>query len=87
MDNREKTSLEGVIGPKTRSWLHEVGIDTLEQLEAVGAVEAYKRIKIAFPDKVTLNALYGLHAVLVNIHWQMVTAEMKAELRRAVEGS
>ena len=73
------------IGPKSRVWLHEIGIDTLEDLEAIGAVEAYRRLKISRPTEVTLNALWGMQAALLNIHWNMLTPEMKADLKAQVE--
>ena len=69
------------MGPKSRVWLHEIGIDTLEELEAVGAVEAYRRLKIAHPAEATLNALWGMQAALLNIHWNALTDDMKAELK------
>jgi DNA transformation protein len=73
------------IGPKTAEWLADAGIYTLEQIEDLGAVETYRRLKAAHPDKVTLNALYGLHAALLGIHWTMVTPDMKADLQRQLE--
>jgi TfoX-like protein len=68
------------IGPKTISWLHEVGIHTQADLEDLGAVEAYKQLKAAFPDKVSLNALYGLQGAILNIHWNALPPDMKADL-------
>jgi DNA transformation protein len=73
------------MGPKSRIWLHEIGIDSLEDLEAIGAVEAYRRLKAARPTEVTLNLLWGLQAALLNIHWNMLTPEMKADLKAQVE--
>lgn len=72
-------------GPKSRVWLHEIGIDTLEDLEAIGAVEAYRRLKTARPTEVTLNALWGMQAAILNIHWNALTPEMKANLKAQVE--
>ena len=68
------------IGPKTISWLHAVGIHTQAELEDLGAVEAYKRLKAAFPDKVSLNALYGLQGAILNIPWNALPLDMKADL-------
>ncbi len=45
------------MGPKSRVWLHDIGINTLEDLEAIGAVEAYRQLKASRPTEVTLNAL------------------------------
>ena len=57
------TTLKNV-GPKTIGWLQVVGIESVEDLEDMGAAEAYIRLKTAFPDKVTLNALWGLQGAL-----------------------
>jgi DNA transformation protein len=69
------------LGPKTSSWLHDIGIHTLAEIEELGAVEVYKRLKAAFPQKVSLNALYGLQAVILNIPMNAFTPEMKEELK------
>ncbi len=73
------------MGPKSRVWLHEIGIDTLEDLEAIGAVEAYRRLKTSRPTEVSLNALWGLQAALLNIRWNALTPEMKADLKAQIE--
>lgn len=73
------------MGPKSRAWLHEIGIDSLEDLEAIGAVEAYRRLKTARPTEVTLNALWGMQASLLNIHWNALPPDMKADLKSQVE--
>ena len=73
------------MGPKSRVWLHEIGINTLEDLKTIGAVEAYRRLKIAFPTEITLNMLWGLQAAILNVSWKMLTPEMKAELKEKVE--
>lgn len=73
------------MGPKTRLWLHEIGIATLADLEALGAVEAYKRLKAARPQQVSLNALWGLQGAILNIHWNALPPDMKADLKAQVE--
>ena len=77
------TSLANV-GPKTIGWLKDVGIETVEDLEALGVVEAYVRLKTAFPDKVTLNALWGLQGALLGIPWNQLPEDMKDDLRQQV---
>lgn len=86
MSPRHRDELPAIrnLGPKTSEWLHEVGIHTLDDLEVVGAVEAYKRLKTAFPHKVSLNALYGLQGAILHIHWNALPPDMKAELRAQV---
>jgi DNA transformation protein len=73
------------IGPKSRSWLHNIGIDTLEDLEALGAVETYRRLKLARPTEVSLNMLWALQGALLNIHWNALPPDMKAALKSQVE--
>lgn len=74
------------LGPKSQLWLHEIGIHTLQEIEDLGAVEVYKRLKAAFPKQISLNMLYGLQAAILNIHWQALPPDMKEELKRAVQG-
>ncbi|MEZ4672488.1 MAG: TfoX/Sxy family protein [Anaerolineae bacterium] len=73
------------IGPKTTVWLNEIGIYTLKDLEAIGAVEAYRRLKASRPQEVTLNALWGLQGAILNLHWNALPPDMKAELKAQVE--
>jgi DNA transformation protein and related proteins len=73
------------IGPKTREWLHEVGIHTPADLDQLGAVAVYKRLKERFPEKVSLNALWGLQAAILDIHWTALPPDMKDDLRAQVE--
>lgn len=74
------------IGPKSAEWLREVGIETVEALREIGAVAAYRRLQHRDPKRVSLNALYGLHAALEGIPWHAVDAETKARLRAEAEG-
>ena len=73
------------LGPKSSEWLASVGIHTLDDVARLGVVETYKRVKAAYPEKVTLNMLWGLQAALLGIRWDELPADMKAELKRQVE--
>ena len=70
------------IGPKSAQWLESVGIRTADDLEAIGAVEAYRHVKIAYPEKVTLNLLWGLQGPILGIEWNLLPDEMKEQLKR-----
>jgi DNA transformation protein len=70
------------LGPVTVKRLAEVGINTSEELTAIGAVAAYRNLKFRFGRDVTLNALYGLDAAIRDVHWRTIDAETKARLRR-----
>jgi hypothetical protein len=68
-------------GPKTMARLADVGIPDMTTLAQVGAVEAYVRLKRAYPRDISLNALYGMEAALMRIHWLHLPEEIKQSLR------
>jgi len=69
------------LGPVTAARLREVGINDAQQLRAVGAIDAYHRLKFRFGRHITLNALYGLDAAIRDVHWRTIDARAKAKLR------
>jgi len=73
------------MGPKSTEWLASVGIHTLDDVAEIGVVESYLRVKAAYPDKVSLNLLYGLQAALLDLPWNELPPDIKAELKRQVE--
>jgi DNA transformation protein len=73
------------MGPKSSEWLAAIGIHTLDDVARLGVVETYKRVKAAYPEKVTLNMLYGLQAALLDIPWNELPPDIKAQLREEVE--
>ena len=48
------------IGLKSAKWLEAVGIHTPEQLFDTGVVQAYLQVKLAYPERVSLNLLFAL---------------------------
>jgi hypothetical protein len=72
------------MGPKSTEWLASVGIHTLDDVAEIGVVESYLRVKAAYPDKVSLNLLYGLQAALLDLPWNELPPDIKAELKRQV---
>jgi len=68
------------LGPKSSDRLAMIGIDTVEKLEEYGAVNAYRLLEDAFPEWVSMNALWGMHAALLGIDWRQLPAEMKDQL-------
>ena len=75
------------MGPRSTEWLASVGIHTLDDVASIGVVESYLRVKAAYPDKVSLNLLYGLQAALLDLPWNELPPDIKAELKRQVENS
>jgi len=73
------------LGPRSSEWLASVGVYNLDDVARLGVVETYKRVKAAYPEKVTLNMLWGLQAALLDIPWNELPLDIKEELRRQVE--
>ena len=70
------------LGPKSSEWLVGVGVHSLEDVANLGVVETYKRVKAAYPEKVTLNMLWGLQAALLDIPWNELPPDIKEQLRK-----
>ena len=75
------------MGPKSREWRASVGVYTLDDVAKLGVVETYKRVKAAYPEKVSLNLLWGLQAALLDLPWNELPPVIKSELRKQVEES
>lgn len=73
------------IGSSSSHWLRAVGIWSADELAGVGAVEAFRRAKQAFPDQVTLNLLWALQGALLDIGWNEIPDQMKQELLDELE--
>ena len=75
------------MGPKSSQWLASVGIHTLDEVAQVGVVETYKRVKAVYPDKVSLNLLWGLQAALLDLPYgaRELPPDIKEELRKQVD--
>jgi DNA transformation protein len=83
---RAKTSsLFPGIGPVTEQRLIEIGIHDLAALRKLGAIKTYQRLKFRHGKAVTLNALYGLEAVIVGCHWLAIPQARKKDLKTAAE--
>lgn len=85
MDNPEiARSLN--LGPVSAEMLRKIGIENIEQLRAVGAVPAYKKL-IAVGLKPSLNLLYAMEGALTGQSWQTVAREKKLTLLLLLESS
>jgi DNA transformation protein len=67
------------LGQASAEWLAQSGIQTVADLSAVGAVEAYRRVKQAgfMPS---LNLLYALEGALHDEHWLETKRHRKLDL-------
>jgi len=75
------------LGPKSSEWLASIGVHSLDDVARLGVVETYKRVKAAYPEKVTLNMLWGLQAALLDIPWNELPSDIKDQLRKEVQES
>ena len=74
------------VGPKSAAWLRQVGVRTQQDLETLGAVAAFVKVKRA-GFRPSLNLLYSLEDALLGCHWQQVPDERRAELLAAAEAA
>lgn len=69
------------IGPKSADWLRRAGIHNRQDLEALGPVEAYRRVR-ALGVRPSLNLLWALQGALLNLHWTMVPPQVRDRLKQ-----
>jgi DNA transformation protein len=84
-DNRPVASLRN-LGPKSAMMLAEAGIQTVDELRAIGPARAYARVIANRKRGASLNLLWSMAAGLDDRGWQDVSEAEKdsllAELRR-----
>ncbi|GAB4401966.1 MAG: hypothetical protein OHK003_28990 [Anaerolineales bacterium] len=73
------------LGPKSSEWLASIGVHTLEDVARLGVVKTYKRVKAAYPDKVSLNLLYGLQAAMLDLPINQLPQDIRNQLKREAE--
>jgi len=61
--------------------LAAAGIETPEELDRLGSVEAYRRV-LGAGCPPTLNLLYALDATLLGLDWRDLPLDRKEQLRR-----
>jgi DNA transformation protein and related proteins len=74
------------VGPKSAAWLRQVGVRTHADLEALGSVAAFMKVKRA-GFRPSLNLLYSLEGALLGCHWQQLPNERRGELLLAVDAA
>jgi TfoX C-terminal domain len=74
------------VGPKSAAWLRQVGVRTQEDLQRLGPVEAFMKVKRA-GFRPSLNLLYALASAIENCHWADLPDERKTALVLAAESA
>jgi DNA transformation protein and related proteins len=74
------------LGPASERMLAAAGITTLEQLDRLGAAEAYRRTVEAGAHP-SLNLLWAMEGALLDLDWRQVPREGMRQLLAEVEKS
>jgi TfoX C-terminal domain len=77
-DSKEVGRLRN-LGPKSERWLNAVGIFTRQDLESLGPVQAFARVK-AHGYRPSLNLLYALAGALLDCRWDQLPEEERSRL-------
>jgi DNA transformation protein and related proteins len=69
------------LGEKTQRYLQEVGINTPQDLQDIGAIEAWYRLKFMFGKQVNLIFLYALQGALMDCDCFKLPTDIKNHLK------
>lgn len=72
------------LGAASVNILHAIGVNSYEDLKAMGPVTAYQRIK-ARGINVSKVMLYALQGALTDTHWNDLAPDLKARLVQDAE--
>ena len=67
------------LGAASVNILRAIGVNTYDDLKAMGSVNAYRRIK-ARGINVSKVMLYALEGALLDIHWKALPLDLKERL-------
>lgn len=69
------------LGPVLAGNLQKIGVETPEQLRALGSKEAFLRIRIQVDSEACLHQLQALEGAVEGVRKSCLTQEKKQELR------
>jgi len=76
------------LGPKSLAVLKQVGVESREQLVALGAITAYQRVqRLGGEFKPSLNLLYALVGAIEQRDWREVARQEKLRLLTELEAA
>lgn len=81
----ELSELEG-IGAKSEQLLNGIGVRNRSDLEVIGPVAAYVKLKSLYGSRVSLNFLYAMVGALRGIHWSKIARKEKSQLLAELDG-
>lgn len=72
------------LGAASVNILHAIGVNNYDDLKKIGAVEAYCRIR-GRGIHVSKVMLYALQGALMDVHWNDLSPDLKAQLVEEAE--
>lgn len=90
MDDHSPPSSLKNLGRSSDVLLGEIGIGTVADLRALGAMEAWERLRFAHGKRITVTFLYALEGALCDCDWRVLPTEhlqtLKAEANAYLTG-
>lgn len=83
MDGGDLSQLKN-LGATSVNWLRAVGINSRDELDRIGPVAAYNRVR-ARGIRVSKVLLYALQGALLGVHWNELDPELKQKLLAEAE--
>ena len=74
------------LGPKSEKTLNKIGIYTKADLQKIGAVKAFIKLKKESDFNPSLNYLYAMVGALENKHWTEIAKAERERLLFELEG-
>ncbi|MFN9935537.1 MAG: TfoX/Sxy family DNA transformation protein [Hyphomonadaceae bacterium] len=68
------------LGPTMAANLASIGVHTSADLQRIGAVEAFNRMRLIQGRQISRIALHAMFAALVDCDWRALPADIKAQL-------
>jgi len=81
----ELAKLKG-LGSKSESCLNEIGIKTRHDLELIGPIGAFLKLRKECSTKPSLNFLYAMVGALEGKHWAEIAKSEKGRLLIELDG-
>ena len=69
------------LGPASERMLKKIDVTCPEELAALGAAEAFRRLSFIQGRPANLNLLYAMDGALSDTDWRAIPASRKEELR------
>ena len=73
------------IGPRLATELHRAGINTLEELEALGYLEAWRQLHAVAPKRDCTNSCLALAGAIEGVRWMKLPKDVRARVAREVK--